>query len=417
MKLNIENFAKIKNANIDFDGITVIAGENDTGKSTVGKVLFSVFTSFKCLDERVNNEVVASLAKELFAMTDITNFSELKKLENLSKKLINLEKYDYQNIFDCLREASIINKKTINCEKIDSLLQIINFNRNRLENLIISRIFSDEFRKQYHYLLSTEQPIKISLVVHHETFKLEIYQNNFISENPFELNKNCVLIDDPFILDRLNFRNYNNSFLNRFLDGDDSNDHFSYLLKVLSSNKKSGSLIEQDILDNRIRKYLKLIKKEVKGDFILKNEKLMFHVDQDFDLELPNLSTGIKSFAILLKLLEDNEIQEKSMIILDEPEVHLHPKWQILYAELLVLLQKEFDLNILITTHSPYFLNAIQVFSKKHDISEKCNYYNSYLDDNEKACFENVNSNLDIIYKKLAEPFNDLQYIEENIDE
>ena len=101
MKLNIENFAKIKNANIDFDGITVIAGENDTGKSTVGKVLFSVFTSFKCLDERVNNEVVASLAKELFAMTDITNFSELKKLENLSKKLINLEKYDYQNVFDC----------------------------------------------------------------------------------------------------------------------------------------------------------------------------------------------------------------------------------------------------------------------------------------------------------------------------
>ena len=40
MKLNIKNFAKIKEADIIVDGITVIAGENNTGKSTVGKILF-----------------------------------------------------------------------------------------------------------------------------------------------------------------------------------------------------------------------------------------------------------------------------------------------------------------------------------------------------------------------------------------
>ena len=40
MKLSINNFAKIKQADIIIDGITVIAGENNTGKSTVGKVLF-----------------------------------------------------------------------------------------------------------------------------------------------------------------------------------------------------------------------------------------------------------------------------------------------------------------------------------------------------------------------------------------
>lgn len=35
MKLNIKNFAKIKEADIVIDGITVIAGENNTGKSTI----------------------------------------------------------------------------------------------------------------------------------------------------------------------------------------------------------------------------------------------------------------------------------------------------------------------------------------------------------------------------------------------
>lgn len=43
MKLNISNFAKIDNADIIIDGITVIAGENNTGKSTIGKILFSIF--------------------------------------------------------------------------------------------------------------------------------------------------------------------------------------------------------------------------------------------------------------------------------------------------------------------------------------------------------------------------------------
>ena len=33
MKLHVENFAKIKEADIEINGITVIAGENNTGKS------------------------------------------------------------------------------------------------------------------------------------------------------------------------------------------------------------------------------------------------------------------------------------------------------------------------------------------------------------------------------------------------
>ncbi|MDE6925744.1 MAG: hypothetical protein K2O97_09360 [Acetatifactor sp.] len=46
MKLHIENISKIGMADIDIDGITVIAGSNNTGKSTVGKVLFALMNSF-----------------------------------------------------------------------------------------------------------------------------------------------------------------------------------------------------------------------------------------------------------------------------------------------------------------------------------------------------------------------------------
>ena len=54
MKLNIKNFAKIKNADILIDGITVIAGENNTGKSTVGKILFSLYNSISGIEKKID---------------------------------------------------------------------------------------------------------------------------------------------------------------------------------------------------------------------------------------------------------------------------------------------------------------------------------------------------------------------------
>ena len=67
---------------------------------------------------------------------------------------------------------------------------------------------------------------------------------------------------------------------------------------------------------------------------------------------------GIKAFTIIRTLLEKGEIHEKDVMVLDEPEIHLHPEWQLIYAELIVLLEKYLHLTILITTHSPYFLEA-----------------------------------------------------------
>ena len=59
-------------------------------------------------------------------------------------------------------------------------------------------------------------------------------------------------------------------------------------------------------------------------------------------ININNLSTGLKAFVILKILLERNILKEKDVLILDEPEIHLHPKWQMQYAQIIVLLQKFF---------------------------------------------------------------------------
>ncbi len=43
MKLLLKNIGKIGEASVEIHGITVIAGENNTGKSTVGRALFAMF--------------------------------------------------------------------------------------------------------------------------------------------------------------------------------------------------------------------------------------------------------------------------------------------------------------------------------------------------------------------------------------
>ena len=54
MFLHLENIGKIHRADIEINGITVIAGENDTGKSTIGKALYSVFNSFYHFETTIN---------------------------------------------------------------------------------------------------------------------------------------------------------------------------------------------------------------------------------------------------------------------------------------------------------------------------------------------------------------------------
>ena len=68
-------------------------------------------------------------------------------------------------------------------------------------------------------------------------------------------------------------------------------------------------------------------------------------------------------------------------------------------------------MHILLTTHSPYFLEAIEVYSKKYEIVEKCKYYLSE-NKNNFSSIKDVTNDLEKIYKKLAAPFQKLEDIE-----
>mgnify|MGYP000678764306 FL=1 len=59
MNLKIRNFGAIKNADIKVDGITVITGNNNTGKSTIGKIFYTFFNSFYDMETKIENSIKA----------------------------------------------------------------------------------------------------------------------------------------------------------------------------------------------------------------------------------------------------------------------------------------------------------------------------------------------------------------------
>ncbi|WP_219810467.1 hypothetical protein, partial [Campylobacter concisus] len=64
--------------------------------------------------------------------------------------------------------------------------------------------------------------------------------------------------------------------------------------------------------------------------------------------------------------------------------------------------------HVLINTHSPYFLNAIEIYSLEHNIENKCKYYLAENIDNYSRIID-VSEDIEKIYTKLARPFQELE--------
>lgn len=95
-------------------------------------------------------------------------------------------------------------------------------------------------------------------------------------------------------------------------------------------------------------------KKIIKIDFLLSKDGTRF--------KLNGASSGESHFLAQMLFLSSNLIQnEKNIILIDEPEISLHPKWQKEYIPKLYDYFYMYDLKIFIATHSPLMISKLQV--------------------------------------------------------
>lgn len=410
VRLTLKNIGKVENAVVDLNGITVIAGENNTGKSTVGKALFSFFNSFYNVKNKIANERKQALVQIID--TIIKNFpgGDMHTLEcyDIAEEIINSTPSEpsRQNIERIITNfADDVGIKTTSFDDvINRIIEVLKISDDQILKKIITKQIESEFSGQISNIY-TEMPGSAELTIKGENASFDVKDDTITDfRGNFDLNTEVVYIDNPFVLDEqrfLSFMTYN-SYLN----------HKNHLRSKLFLQDTPSDIINEIINTNKLNDIYEKISTICSGEMV-NNKRFGYGYkkkDSDKIIDVKNISTGLKTFVILKTLLQNGTLQYNGVIILDEPEIHLHPQWQLLFAELIVLIQKEFNMHILLNTHSPYFLKAIEVYSAKHEIADKCNYYLAHLNGN-TSVIDDVTSNPEKIYKLLAKPLQDLENV------
>ena len=183
---------------------------------------------------------------------------------------------------------------------------------------------------------------------------------------------------------------------------------------------KNLSLEEADEL-KETQSILKEIVGVIHGRLVDDEDAVRFKeniVGVDYMINLKNMASGMKTMAAVVRAVENRSIRRGSLLIIDEPESNLHPEWQVKFAIFLVLLQKRLGVYMLLNTHSPYFLQAINVYSK--DSGVESHFYRMLPDQEETISkqsseevlksyhSDSVGGNLENVFRDMARPFDNL---------
>lgn len=422
MKLYLENIGKLSNTNINIDGITVIAGKNGTGKSTIGKALYSVFSSFYAYKDNINRLRNYLLLKELRKQSSVYFLRSIneEKLEIFLMDLYknrDIYKGDYDKLkFDILNFMNQMNlelkklgfndnpmsNNDINIDIIDNIMDTLFTDEITMLSYIVGQTFNNEFNNQVKNLSNFDNVGKVNLKIKDNYLNVTFNKDGKLKiENPILIYNKFVYIDDPYIIDKIDnyrFRDINPmEFLN----------HREDLFDLIKKEKSPESIL----IDESLSKISKHISKASNID-VYNNHGRHYYMSSNKGekIDIKNASTGLKTFIIIKMLLENGSLQKNGTIVLDEPETHLHPDWQIIFAELIVLLNKYLGMHILINSHSPYFVRAIEVYSSKHEVADKCKYYLAYDDENSGlAEVKDVSDSVNEIYSTLSSAFDILE--------
>lgn len=425
MQIQIKNILKIKNAEVNLNWLTVIAWSNDTGKTTVWKLAFSVIKAFQRYREDFDNSkekiLESAIEKLYFSLRveirnidksgDLWSYNELLRKDFYPPVFLNeLTLFWGDGIFE--NKETLIKNLGLEESVISSLLEKLdniktsflkNDNRDDLIKKALKNILESEFNGQLNNNKINKKWTIILKEWEIELFKINIEWDKVtevtISDDILRI-KDTTFIDTPIILNLFNNLFSSIKFSSR------QNRELQFHLRDLFW-KIRQSKFEKD----KKNSFWEKVENIIWWTFVIINkwieEYLIFKKDWK-EIETINIANWIKSFWLLDLLDRSHNLDETNLLILDEPESHLHPEWQVKYAEMIVSLIKERWLTVLITSHSPYLIEALNKYSIDLDITSLCSFYLSSINKDWFVIMEDKTNNQWEIFEKLSAPFEKL---------
>lgn len=313
-KLNIENFKAFRELNMNFSNLNVFAGINGIGKSSVIQSLLLLRQSFYKISSQ--SPMGIYIKGDLI---DLGTGKDILHSESENETIRFLVEFNHADILDCMCEY---NPK-------DNILQF----KNKIQNWDNTQsLFSNEF--QYLGAQRSEPAFSYPM----DSFKVEKlkslgkygeYTAHFIAVNKRKKIKCKELL----------------------MDGNSN-----YLLNQLIAwvNEISpGVSIDATLIP----------------DLNLAKIAFSFIKEDGYSANFNPVNVGF-GYSYLLPVLTAILSAEKgTLLIIENPESHLHPKGQAVLGKLLALAAKS-GIQLFIETHSDHIINGIRIAIKKHGVSK-----------------------------------------------
>ena len=384
----LSNYHAIEDANITLDGITILSGENGSGKSTISRWLYYLIRGTNEYEMFVEKEAISEIRSILESIRrasmilDFDNAIRSTQTRQVLSEIWNVGIESYQDKFNSIVDSfvdslfeELSSRRSVNTalKRLSTIFQLELTKDDNIDSILnkISYQLHRDYQKTLLYTI--EQKKK------RDTPSLTKFIRNIASPGDGWPNEFSLYEDNLPLINKKEFREP--AMLNRAIyygtqrtmDSLDYNSEFDKMLRK--------PLSERPIIPGAIRMRIQstingTITYEDESSLLMDEPGLYYHRRIDnLRIPLKQAATGITSFAYLLQLLNNGYLQKDTLLIIDEPEAHLHPQWIVEYAKLLVLLNKKIGMKILISSHNPDMVSALQSISRKEGIIDSVHFY------------------------------------------
>ncbi|WP_304286997.1 AAA family ATPase [Porphyromonas uenonis] len=386
LQIHISNFRAIEDAQIALNGITVLTGLNATGKSTISRMMYYAghyaIHYKELIDDRLNSrleEITLYLLQYLDLLPDDERMLFIfKGYRRFSHK--PFEEEDAYLMINTLQKhyESGAQVKSLDRERLGKVLGKQFKNRQAffkgLEELkeVIEGVY--EF---YRKLLKDRPPIFLRDKLNElfNTSKETLMKSISVREGTEEIvgpsRKDVGVFtsfDRVFYIDSPMIANFSGDFPLGVLD-----QNWEELIQFFYDGRtRSLSESEQrvaDLLAGITRGQVVLPSKNQDG--VMRTRKILFTESSGESYAIKEVATGIKSFALIQSLLQKGLLTERTLLIIDEPEAHLHPQWTVEYARIITTLHRELGVRFLLATHSPRLVQSLSLLANEEEESAK----------------------------------------------
>lgn len=412
MKIKISNLGVVKEAEIDLKPLTVFIGENNTGKTWTAYTLASIFGVYgfnKHLEAYINeeiNRIYPSLEEtiKIFSSRNSSSMNFVEFCSNYSVTYIN----DVANLVSNLMPSCLGTNRV----SFNNLNIVITGSRDKYSEFVRETInlrgeiyfeatktyFSKKFGEENIYFYTIYQshldesvkpniPERIIKELLSKILFQSLHRSLFLNVRVFPVERTTL---SAIKLDEFRLEENKTSNLSLVKETDEFVDpnvvqYFTgMLLKIFNQSKDIRK--QQIKLSPQIADYVNLAnfaESEILGGTVDIEEmefrkEVIFRLSENHTpLEISIASSMVKELAPLVLYLK-YLAEPNDLIVIDEPEMNLHPAAQVEMAEFLAMLVQA-DLNVLITTHSPYIVdhlaNLMQAAKQEDKDSIKDKFY------------------------------------------